>query len=264
MKHRVLFSCVCLLILPCAVLGADDLPSYTIHRTRCPITIDGRLHEAAWAAVPSVGPFRFSWHKEGEREQTTARLLWDDDFLYVSYVCDDAHISAEFTQRDEPVYRDDCVELFTAPNPDRPQEYFNFEMNVRAALLDQHHPEGRFSGLKNEWNSDGVRIAVQIAGTLNDDSDRDCYWVLEAAIPWSNFAGVAKQLPPQPGDVWRLNLNRCGGKTNEQYSQWSSSATPKPDYHVPERFGQVTFVGDVAEVYSRTRPMFSRVLRRRH
>ncbi len=265
MKYRVLVAAFCCFFLSSLVCGADDRPSYTIHHTPCPITIDGRLSEAAWAAVPSVGPFKFSWHTRGEQEQTTARLLWDDEYLYVSYVCDDAHISAEFTERDEPVYRDDCVELFTAPNPNRPLDYFNFEMNVRAALLDQHHPEGRFSGLKDEWNSSGVKVAARIAGTLNEDRDRDCYWVLEAAIPWSNFAGVAESLPPQPGDVWRLNLNRCGGKTNEQYSQWSSSATPKPDFHVPERFGQVVFAGDVIVYSSRDFPLRSRLMaRRRH
>ncbi len=67
------------------------------------------------------------------------------------------------------------------------------------------------------------------------------YWILEAAIPFRNFAGAAKHTPPVPGDVWRLGLNRCGGKTNPQYSQWSASRTKEPQFHSPNDFGRVIF-----------------------
>jgi hypothetical protein len=231
----------CMLACAHAARSAEALPTYTVCRTAGSIVVDGRLDEPAWHAARDVGPFQFAWHQSGEQEQTSARLLWDDRCLYAGFVCRDQHISAQFTERDQPVYRDDCVELFTAPNPDRGDAYFNFEMNVRAALLDQHHPSGRFSGRDREWNSQGVRVATQVAGTLNDDAGQDSHWTLEVAIPWENFAGVAQRLPPRSGDEWRLNLNRCGGETNPQYSQWSPSATENPDFHRPENFGRIVF-----------------------
>ena len=64
---------------------------------------------------------------------------------------------------------------------------------------------------------------------------------LDGSIPFENYAPVAKNAPPKPGDVWHVGLNRCGGKTNEQYSQWSPSNTPKPAFHVPECFGRMVF-----------------------
>lgn len=231
----------------------DSTPNYTICRTACPIAVDGCLGEPAWRAAQEVGPFQFPWYHGGERETTSVRLLWDDQFLYAGYVVRDKHISARFTERDQPVYEDDCVELFTAPNPQRPEAYFNFEMNARAVLLDQHHPHGRFSGLDHEWNSHGVQVATQLHGTLNDDRDEDARWTLEVAIPWSNFRGVAEHLPPQPGDQWRLNLNRCGGETNPQYSQWSPSVTEKPDFHRPETFGTVIFTSETLGNITRIR-----------
>ena len=80
-------------------------------------------------------------------------------------------------------------------------------------------------------------------GTLNDDSDPDRYWIVEVAIPFKNFAFVGAQTPPKPGYRWNLNLNRHGGKTNMQYSQWSPADTPVPTFHTPHRFGRVIFFG---------------------
>ena len=58
-----------------------------------------------------VGEFKFPWWKAGRKGQTVAKLLWNDDYLYASFRCEDAHIWAEHTERDSPVYRDDCVEV---------------------------------------------------------------------------------------------------------------------------------------------------------
>lgn len=235
------------LLLSIAVVAQpQQRPTYTIHRVQEPIVVDGHSHESAWASAASVGEFRFPWWSDGSKEQTAAKLLWDQRNLYVLFRCQDAHIWAEHTERDTPVYRDDCVEVFTAPNPERPNDYFNIEMNAVGAFLDQHHPEGPGVEMKYEWNAKGVEIAVSRVGTLNDDSDVDREWVLEAAIPLINFARVAERTPPNPGDVWRLNLNRLGGKTNPQYSQWSSSKTERPSFHVPRGFGEVIFSNALA------------------
>ena len=216
------------------------IASYTIRRRGSEIKLDGSLDETAWKKARAADAFQFPWWKDGRQEQTTAKLLWDDDNLYVSFRCDDAHAWAEHTERDSAVYLDDCVEVFTAPDIVRPFNYFNIEMNVRRAFLDQHHPDGP-GKTKTNWNAEGVRIATSVDGTINDDSDKDQSWMLEAAIPFANFAFVAQHTPPHPGDVWRMNLNRLGGKTNPQFSQWSPSGTPHPQYHAPEYFGRVMF-----------------------
>jgi hypothetical protein len=224
-------------------IDAQDAMRYTIRRANAPIKIDGQLDEPDWQSSMPVGDFQFPWWQAGRKEQTVARLLWDDQNLYVSYRCEDAHISAENTERDSPVYRDDCVELFTAPNPDQPLNYFNIEMNARGAFLDQHRTNGPGQPDMPDWNGEGIRIATTIDGTLNDDTDTDRSWTLEAAIPFANFRQVARNTPPRAGDVWHLNLNRLGGKTNPQHSQWSPAKTERPNFHSPQFFGRVVFVG---------------------
>src|SRR4051812_5660884 len=80
--------------------------SYDIYRAPSPIVIDGKLDDAAWQHASSVGDFSFASFKEGEKEQTIAKLLWDDENLYVSWYSKDRHISASVTQRHGPVSKD--------------------------------------------------------------------------------------------------------------------------------------------------------------
>lgn len=216
--------------------AATDLPEYTIHRAADAIAIDGVLDESSWSAAATVGDFLFPWYSDGDKEPTEARLLWDDQNLYVSFVALDKHISAVLTKRDDPVSRDDAVEIFIAPDSADVRQYFNFEFNALGTILDRSPHDNR----SNSWNGD-VSVAIRIDGTLNEQADEDSVWVTELAIPFSTFAGFAPAVPPAPGDTWRLNLYRIGGAVNPQFSVWSDTRTERPQYHVPERFGIVHF-----------------------
>lgn len=219
-----------------------ERPEYVIYRARTPIVVDGRLDEMEWFGAPDVGRYSFPRYESGKKEQTVAKLLWDDQYLYAAFVAEDAHIWAVHTERDSQVWLDDAVEIFTSPDPERPNAYFNFEMNALGIFLDQF----RFGGpdaREGPWNAEGVRIKTSIVGTLNDDTDEDAFWILEVAIPLENFAVATRNVPPLPGDVWLLNLNRLGGNTNPQASQWSPGGR---NFHQPQYFGRVTFSEDLS------------------
>lgn len=218
---------------------AGHVPEYTIFRTAAPLAIDRKLDEAEWFAAPSVGEFVFPWWQSGKKERTSAKLLWDDEYLYLAFVCEDAHITARHVERDGRIPEDDCVEVMLTPDADRSHVYFNIEFNVIGGILDNFRPNGPDKPRAPKWDAEGVKVAGSFAGTLNDDSDVDRSWQVEVAIPWRNFSGHAKAIPPRAGTVMRLNLNRHGGKTNRQFSQWAPGGTPKPSFHTPDRFGQV-------------------------
>ena len=219
-------------------------PEYSILRTKIPPKIDGKLDEPAWLVAPSISNFVFPWFKDGLREQSVAKLLWDDEQIYVAHVCQDQFITARHSERDGPISQDDCFEIMLTPNIDRPNFYFNIEWNVLGGVLDNHRPEGA-KGPRVQWNSHGVEVAGTFVGKLNDHSEDDQYWVCEVSIPLSNFAKVVRSMPPRAGDVWYMNLNRHGGDRNQQFSQWSPGDSPAPAFHTPHRFGKAIFSGQV-------------------
>jgi hypothetical protein len=48
---------------------------------------------------------------------------------------------------------------------------------------------------------------------------------------------------PKSGDVWLGNLLRCVGRDPDRgYLAWQPTMTEKPNFHVPEKFGEFEFV----------------------
>ena len=236
---RLTLAILALLAAPASAAEPTPLPEYRAPRTNTPPQIDGRLDDPAWIAAPLAGDFVFTWFQAGVREQTRARLLWDDTYLYLAFECDDQHITARHTERDGRIPEDDCVELMLMPDPTQPDVYFNLEFNVIGGLLDNFRPHGPNRPRAPRWDAEGVRLAGTYEGTLNNDTDVDRIWRVEVAIPWRNFAAHSPATPPRPGTVLRMNLNRHGGRTNPQYSQWAQALTPKPSFHTPDRFGRL-------------------------
>lgn len=215
--------------------------AYDIHRAASPIVIDGKLDEPAWRQASSVGDFHFPWYKEGEKEQTEAKILWDDENLYVSWLARDKHISASVTQRHGPVSKDDCVEIFISPDPDRVKNYYTFEINAIGTMLNRARTDW-WTGPPT-WEPEGMQYRATWHGQAKkDESSDDRQWIVEAAIPLKNFARDAARTPPVHGDRWRLNLQRLGGITNAQYSTWAPLPETTRSFHTPEAFGIVRFV----------------------
>jgi hypothetical protein len=157
----------------------------------------------------------------------------------VGYDCQDTDIVATRTERDDPTYLDDAVEIFINPKPSQTGIYYGLEMNARAVLYDYLMYDASYA-LKR-FNLQGVRLMTNIRGTLNARGDQDSGWTLEVAIPWENFEELAKR--PVNGTVWTANLNRWDGvEPNRRLSQWSASGMKTPNPHAPKRFGELVFV----------------------
>jgi hypothetical protein len=203
--------------------------------------MDGILDEPAWEKAQSVGPFQFQWYESGEKEQTEAKIVWDDERIYFAFKCNDKYISAERYSPNDPVSRDDCCEAFIAPVPEGPErmDYINYEINCIGTWKVGYHANSRKKVLGSWDDPWGIEIGRSISGTCNKDDDIDEGWVLEFSVPWAHFKEFAAKFPPKNGQVIYVGLHRCGGKTNPQPSQWSPSQTPKPQFHAPQDFGKV-------------------------
>ncbi len=221
------------------ISGLPPVPTYTVKTIKEKVIVDGRLSDKAWA---SATPFTllFPWEEQtGKKQRTTVRLLRDQTYLYVGYECEDTDLTALLENHDDPVYKDDCVEIFIRPN-EQSDHYVGLEMNARGVLYDYFYP---YPG-KNErdFNLAGVLLKTHLRGTLNQSSDQDQGWTLELAIPWQSLSKVAEQLPPAKNEQWRVQINRWDGtEPNRRLSMWCPSGWKKPNPHNPERFGNLMF-----------------------
>ena len=222
------------------VTAQSPVPRYDVKRVAVPPTIDGALSEAAWTAAPAA-VLQFLWESQtGAKQMTRARLLWDAQALYVGFDADDTDITAQFLERDDPTYRDDAVEIFINPDPRQEAVYYGFEMNARGVLYDYLNYSSRT--LFKRFDATGVKIATSLRGSLNDRTDTDRGWSLEAMIPWPNFEELSRR-PPTAGTVWKANFNRWDGvQPTRRMSIWSDPQNTESWPHVPSRFGEIVFV----------------------
>lgn len=243
----LLNRCLAAAVIVASGCAAADLrpnlpavPAYEVHRSPSRMVIDGRLDEEAWKIAPPM-VYQFPWDKQtGARQNTTARLLWDDEFLYVGWECDDSDIVAHYRVHDDPTYKDDAVEIFINPDP-RQNFYYGMEINARATVYDYFYAFPRL--LIKRVDFEGLQIASYIRGSLNVRGDQDKGWTIELAIPWRNFVELAPKSPPDVGATWTANLNRWDGvEPDRRLSQWSDSGLVEASPHNPDRFGRLVFV----------------------
>ena len=233
---------------------------YVCQRAGQPIQIDGKLDEAAWQKAAGITHFVDISGKghPAPRYHTTAKMLWDDHYLYVAAQMEEPHVWATLTKRDTIVYRDNDFEVFIDPDGDG-HHYFEIEVNALATVFDlslshpYRAPQRPF--VQFQWNCPGLLVATSVDGTLNDASDTDRGWTVEMAIPREALASEFEQVL-EAGKMLRIGFSRVewqhmldssghyvkktgkNGKTLPE-DNWTWGATGLVAMHMPERWGCV-------------------------
>jgi hypothetical protein len=210
---------------------------YVVHRASGAIAIDGILAEPAWDRAEKAGPFVRSLDGKPCTASTEARLLWDDENLYVAFLAEDPNVTGQFFKDDEPLYTSNVVEIFLNPSGDL-KRYDEIEIAPTNALFDASFT-GRRQGMDLAWSS-RARHAVHVDGTLNDPRDIDRGWTAELAIPFAALTGMDKPRPVR-GDRWRFNLYRLRQGPGQPGEGQAYSPPMIGDFHALDRFATMRF-----------------------
>ncbi len=244
------------LLLSLLLASPPEPQHYRCARASAPINVDGRLDDAAWR--------RASWTKwfvdiEGAakprpRFRTRAKMLWDDEYLYIAAELEEPHVWGTLTQHDSVIFRDNDFEVFLNPTGDG-LNYFEFEINALNTgwdlFLDKPYRKG--GKADNTWEIPGLKTAVHVNGTLNDPKDKDHGWTLEIAIPWTAYAPRVNMARPKEGDVWRADFSRVEWRVEivegkykklpgRKEDNWVWSPQGVVNMHIPETWGYLHFI----------------------
>lgn len=184
-----------------------------------------------WANVPSLPSFILADGSGPALQQTVARVCYDAQALYIRYDCADRDIWGTYTQRDEPIYDEEVVEIFFGPGEADMVRYFEFQVSPNEVLLDAriYNPTSQRPELEVDfsWNCPGIRWR---AGR----NDAVQHWWAILVIPW---AAVAP--PGELPRVWRANFYRIERPHDSapEYGCWSPTMTEPADFHKPAYFG---------------------------
>jgi cellulose/xylan binding protein with CBM9 domain len=240
MKTRLSVLFITLAVMTVAAVTATgqsrEPPVYEVSRTALPIKVDGKLDDAVWASAPRFSDFCLNLDGAPDPFKTEAKALYDDTFLYFSFRCRDDNIWATFKTRDQHLWEEEVVEVFLQADPHQ-TSYIELEVNPLGTMLDIYLLDIRKPLHYESWNSQKLKWGVQVLGTV-DGKNGDEEWTCEIAFPMEDIV-TARNLPPRPGDRWRLNLYRVEKLPTPALMAWSP--TLKGDFHLPGLFGEIVF-----------------------
>jgi hypothetical protein len=238
-----------LVIAAVATIAAAQAPmpmpepkSTNVPRIVAKVNIDGVLDEQAWQKAARLTPLLRNDTMTPARAATEVRVWYDQAALYLGWICEDYDIQATFTQRDSRFWEEEVVEFFVTPSTlDR---YFELQWNplggtFDAIIANDLAPDGRSKQFKGDWSYTAATMtfAVKVDGSVQNSSDRDRRWTVEARIPFADL----KVTTPKSGEVWRANFYRFNRDRDGEAEQISWSPTILPGFHQPNRFGYLRF-----------------------
>ena len=137
------------------------------------------------------------------------------------------------TVRDTNLWEEEVVEVFIDADDDQ-HSYIELEINPRNTLFDAFVlNRNKKHWLMRDWTMEGIEHAV----AFDEDG-----WTVEMRLPMREFS-EAPHLPPEIGDVWRVNLyriDRSDDPTRPEMTSWSPIG--RYDFHESSAFGRLRFV----------------------
>jgi alpha-galactosidase len=206
------------------------------YRSNSDTVTDDLLSHASWGRAQPV-QLKHYWSGESAPQERRAevRAVWTSDSLIVRFDCQQhepliVNSKPQTAEKSIGLWERDACEIFIAPNADEPERYFEFEAAPSGEWLDlaiHQMPDKR----ETDWEySSGMTVAAKV----EDNGVTICM-----RIPFEALGRI-----PQTGERWRVNLFRCIGSGDSRgYLAWQPTRTEVPNFHVPDAFGWLCFVG---------------------
>ena len=197
--------------------------------------------EEPWSTPPACAPVRLrrSTDATAPRLATSVAAWHDDEYVSFLFSADDDFIQATLHERDAPLYEEDVVEIFFAPDASAVSRYYEIEVSPNGVIFDASidSPDGVRATMHADraWNCNGLVVAVrkviEADGAISVDT--------LIRIP---FASIGRGVP-EDGEAWRANLFRVDRHETEgdEYSAWQPTMKDPADFHVAAAFGVLRF-----------------------
>lgn len=203
-------------------------PALELNRTDGAIRIDGNLGDPGWQLASKAVNFVESYPGDNIEPivETEAYITYDDENLYVSFVCHDdpSKIRATMCQRDQ-FDSDDAVGIVFDTYGDASWAY---ELYVNPYGIQKDYIWSSISG-----DDRGFDLVWQSAARVTDSG-----YNVEIAVPFASL-----RFPVKESQTWRMNLVR--ELPRDSYRQFSWSAIDRDEKCWPCRWGTVNGITNV-------------------
>lgn len=216
------------------------------------VTVDGKLDEADWKRVPvhaltlldssvNLPDLPRNQILADPYEGGSAQFLLGDKFLYVGMELEDHDVVAQINKDQTFLFNSgDVVEVFI--KADNAHGYFELYASPLGNKTSFFFPSSGYLGLPactSGPQMEGLVVAANVQGTVNDFHDVDKGWTAEIAIPLSALKDNMG-IDFSPGQSWRMLVSRYNYGYSMRAKQFSSyPKLPQVNYHLFEYYAPV-------------------------
>ena len=145
--------------------------------------------------------------------------------------CKEVNPKAVYTNYNDPVYKDSCMEFFASFNPES-NKYMNFEMNSNGAFLAAVRTERA-----NKTPIDTLAPLPEVKAVHAEDG-----WSVEVFFSNELIGALFGKDSFKSGESFKGNFYKCGDDMPQKhYLSWNPIGTERPNFHTPQYFGELYF-----------------------
>ena len=212
-------------------LSIKKLNASSVEASTVPALFDAQGIE--WNAIACV-----NWAEYPYQPDVKFRAAHTGDAILLHYQVTEASVRAVALADDGKVWEDACVEFFLSPEGN--DFYYNFECNCAAKLLLHGGPAGGERPTASEEVLKSVKRWASLGTEPFEERVGECTWEVALVIPVS--AIFRHEIADLNGKTMRANFYKCGDLLQTpHFLSWAPIELPKPKFHCPEFFGELTF-----------------------
>lgn len=193
--------------------------------------------ESDWNKIASIEIDNFPWDNNGYRPRTEVKMVYSNSFLKIHFKSFEKEIKTVYSNVNDPVYEDSCVEFFFSPILSKEKNYMNFEINAIGTYLIGFGPYNgdRIRITNEDINTFSINTSVTEESVKNYEED---FWTITITLPFTFIEKYFGKLNFHSGYKFKGNFYKCGDKTKfSHYGCWNLINNDVPNFHLPDFFG---------------------------
>jgi hypothetical protein len=173
------------------------------------------------------------WTNYPDKPECAFAIAHGNNCIFLKFFITEDHLLVRFTQPNDWVFQDSCVEIFVAFNDN--VGYYNIEFNSIGTCY------FGYSRGRDDIGAADIELVKKIkSSTLLYNEGDKIKWELTVIVPTEVF-----YLHPNlalAGQSYRANFYKCGDDLPvPHYLTWNNIESAEPNFHLPEFFGELNF-----------------------